>query len=381
METAASDRESEMASTRSTTLLPEGTKVVELGESVATAVCGRHLEWLGADVTRVRITGTGSSLEELGPRIGKGVHQRSALAAWLEHDKTLIEIDGGTADVRDELDDALLDADVILIAGTTTNWDSVGISVTRIRERAPRAVIGQITAWGNTGPSSSLRGGELVAQAAGGLMKLVGRADREPVRLGGFPMQAATGLLALDGVLIGLFRRQNTGQGASFETSEFESVAHLEWKISSAVQAGRPRERRGNEGGGPVVVPTRDGHFGCFFIPKNWPEVKELLDDPRLEDERFSTPKSRAQNEQEYTLIVAEATRDQGKRDLYHRAQAREIPAGHVATMSDLLTSPQYRARNFFQSINIAGVGQGSIPGAPWQVLTTDDLEPEGIPA
>jgi CoA:oxalate CoA-transferase len=370
-----------MAPTRSTTLLPKSTKVVEIGESVATAVCGRHLEWLGADVTRVRITGAGSSLEELGPRIGKGVHERSALAAWLEHDKTLVEIDGGTAEGLDELDDALLHADVILIAGTTASWNSVGVSLTRIRDRAPRAVIGQITAWGNTGPSSSLRGGELVAQAAGGLMKLVGKADREPVRLGGFPMQAATGLLALDGVLIGLFRRQNTGQGALFETSEFESVAHLEWKIASAVQAGRPRERRGSEGGGPVVAPTKDGHFGCFFIPKNWPEVKQLLGDPRLEDERFATPKSRAQNEQEYTRIVAEATRDQGKRDLYHRAQAREIPAGHVATMSDLLESPQYRARDFFQPIDISGVGVGSIPGAPWQVLMTDDLQAEGIPA
>jgi crotonobetainyl-CoA:carnitine CoA-transferase CaiB-like acyl-CoA transferase len=366
---------------RPTALLPQDTKVVELGESVATAVCGRLLERLGAAVTRVRISGAGPTLDELGPRIGQGVNEHSALATWLEHSKALVEIDVASASGREELDATLLGADVILIAGTTATWDSVGVSLDRVRDRAPSAVIGHITPWGDTGPSSVLRGGELMAQAAGGLLKLVGRFGREPVRLGGHPMQAATGLLALDGVLIGLFRRQNTGRGASFETCEFESVAHLEWKIASAVQAGRPGERRGDEGGGPVVAATRDGHFGCFFIPKNWPEVKQLLGDPRLEDERFATTKSRSQHEHEYTRIVTEATCDQGKRDLYHRAQAREIPAGYVATMSDLLESPQYRARDFFQTIAIEGIGIGSIPDAPWQVLTIDDLDAEGFPA
>lgn len=366
---------------RHTALLPGVTKVVELGETVATAVCGRYLERMGATVTRVLPVGVPSELVDLGSQIGVGANQRSAIAEWLHDGKTLMEVDLASPADHARLDQILRGADVVVIGGTTAEWETRGLTLEHVRATAPNAVIGQITPWGDSGPYAQLRGGEFLAQAAGGLMNLVGRADREPVRIGGFPMQAAAGLLAMDGVVIGLFHRQNTGQGSQFETSEFESVAHVEWKIASAVQSGLPRERRGDEGGGPVVARTRDGHFGCFFIPNNWTNVKAVLGDVRLEEERFSTPSLRAANAEEYAGIVEEATHLQSKKELYYKAQERGIPAGYVATMSDLLESPQNQSRNFFQPIHVDGIGSGVIPDAPWQVLTIADLEEQGAPA
>ncbi|MDQ0691330.1 CoA transferase [Arthrobacter sp. W4I7] len=367
-----------MTGERKTALLPGVTKVVELGERVSTAVSGRYLERLGATVTRVLPAHEASELAALGPWIGEGANARSAVAEWLRHGKSLLQVDFTSADERAGLETLLGEADVILVAGTTAEWDARGISLERVREVAPKAVIGQITPWGDSGPYSGLRGGEFMAQAAGGLLNLVGQADREPVRLGGYPTQATAGLLALDGVVIGLFRRQSTGEGYQFQTSEFESVAHLEWKIASATQSGRRREQRGDEGGGPVVVRTRDGHFGCFFIPPNWADLKAIIGDPRLDDEKFSTPKLRAAHEKEFREVIQGATLTRAKKELYHQAQERGIPAGHVATMTDLIESPQYRVRDFFQRITIAGVGEGEIPDAPWQVLMSDSFDTEG---
>jgi crotonobetainyl-CoA:carnitine CoA-transferase CaiB-like acyl-CoA transferase len=365
---------------RRTALLPETTTVVEIGESVPTAVCGRYLERLGARVTRVLPGDAPPVLDCLPPQIGGGDQTRSAVAEWLRHGKSLRDISLDDAEGRAELDDLVRSADVVLIAGTTAEWASRGLSLEHVRTVASGAVTGQITPWGDEGARSTLRGGELLAQAAGGLMNLVGRSDREPVRMGGHPMQSAAGLLALDGVMIGLFHRQNTGQGSFFATSEFESTAHVEWKIASAVQSGRARERRGDEGGGPVVVQTRDGHFGFFFVPRNWSAVKAIVGDPRLDDERFSTPAGRAANATEYEAIMAKALGSMSKKDLYHRAQELNIPAGYVATMTDLLESPQYRSRAFFETIEIPGVGVGEIPDAPWQVFTHDDPALEGAP-
>lgn len=328
---------------RRTALLPASTTVVELGETVATAVAGRFLERLGAQVTRVLPPGVESELAE-----------GSATATWLNHGKTLHAGAG--------FDALLAEADVVLIAGTSAQWAEHGLPIDRIRQLAPTAVIGQITHWGDDGP---MRGGELQAQAAGGLLNLIGVRDREPVRLGGHPMQATTGLLALDGVLIALFRRQRTGEGAFFTTSEFESTAYVEWKIASFVQAGRKRELRGDDGGGPVTVRAADGHFALFFAPPNWTDVKALIGDPRLEEDRFADDKARAAHQPELAAIVEETTISQEKKELYHAAQARGIPAGHVATMTDLLASPQYLARDFFQE-----AGGGKIPDAPWQVLS-----------
>jgi len=364
---------SEHPADRHTALLPASTKVLELGESVATATAGRYLERLGAKVTRVLPLGVRSELADLGPMIGEGESERSAVAEWLHQNKSLTELDLSRGEGRLHLDELLRESDVVLIAGTSAEWDLCGMTVAHVREVAAHAVVGHVTHWGDSGPYSRLRGGELVAQAAGGLMNLIGVLDREPVRLGGRAMQAAAGLAALDGVMIGLFRRQNTGEGAYFTTSEFEAVAHLEWKIASQTQAGRRRELRGEEGGGPVVVRARDGHFALFFTPRNWGEVKELIGDHRLDDARFSDRAARVEHEDELVAIVEETTRTLAKRALYHRAQALGIPAGYVATMTDLLGSPQARARDLFRSVEIEGIGVGQIPDAPWQVLTSDD--------
>jgi crotonobetainyl-CoA:carnitine CoA-transferase CaiB-like acyl-CoA transferase len=290
---------------RQTAMLPATTKVLELGESVATATAGRYLERLGARVTRVLPVGVRSELSDLGPMIGRGDSERSAVGEWLRHGKVLTELDLSRGLGRARLNELLGESDVVLVAGTSADWEALGVTVAHMREVASQAVIGHVTHWGDSGPYSNLCGSELLVQAAGGLMNLIGVLDREPVRLGGRAMQATAGLLALDGVMIGLFRRQNTGKGAYFTTSEFEAVAHVEWKIASQVQAGRRRELRGQDGGGPVVVRTLDGHFALFFTPRHWDQVKELIPDPRLHDAKFSDPPARAKPRSVELLAVA----------------------------------------------------------------------------
>lgn len=362
-------------STRVTGLLPAATRVIELGETFSTALAGRFLERLGAHVTRVVLAGEVAELDTLGPRLGED--SPSAAGVWLRRDKDSFELDPHDPQARTRLDDLLSGADVVLIAGTTARWSERGIDLDYVRRQAGGAVIGQVTAWGDDGPRAHLRSNEFLLQAAGGFMNLIGSASREPVRLGSHPLQATAGLLVLDGVMIGLFHRQSTGQATSFETSEFEAAAHLEWKIASTYQTGQPIERRGDEGGGPLVARTRDGHFGLFFTPRDWDGVKEMLGDPRLDDPRFATPHSRALHERELKELVEETTLPMSKKELYARAQARSIPSGYVATMSDLLDSPQYRARDFFQPVEVPGVGAGEIPDAPWAVRTIEDLDEE----
>jgi crotonobetainyl-CoA:carnitine CoA-transferase CaiB-like acyl-CoA transferase len=358
-------------SSRTPALLPPNTTVVELGETIATALAGRFLQRLGASVTRI-LSPDESGLDSVGPRIDADDQVPSATAVWLREGKNTVVLDAHTEEGRTRVRELMAEADVVLIAGTTQQWQTRGIALADLRGLAANAVIGHVTPWGEDGARANWRSNELMLQAASGFLNLIGAADREPVRLGGHPLQSAAGLLVLDGVMIGLFHRQSTGQVSHFETSEFEASAHLEWKIASLHQSGHPIDRRGTENG-PHAAPTRDGHFGLFFIPSDWEAVTQVLDDPRLGAERFATPRSRAHHEEELKAMVAETTRSMSKKDLYMRAQERRIPAGYVATMSDLLASPQYRARDFFQPVNVPGVGTGEIPDVPWTVHLADD--------
>lgn len=61
----------------------------------------------------------------------------------------------------------------------------------------------------------------------------------------------------------------------------------------------------------------------------------------RLDEDRFKDPAARARHQAELAAVIEETTRTLSKMDLYYRALVRGISAGHVATMTNLLTSPQ----------------------------------------
>ncbi|MET0887708.1 MAG: CoA transferase, partial [Mycetocola sp.] len=334
---------------------------MEVGESLSTAVAGRLLLKMGANVTRILPAGTVSPVDSTPPFLGTGRETRSALSVWLHEGKTLWEPDLSDPADRDEVLDALRSADVILIWGTTDEWASHGLPLAAVAEAAPTAVIGHVTAWGDDGPYSEFRQGELTLQATSGFLNLLGVMHREPVRLAGHPIQSVAGMLVLDGVLLGLFRRQSTGQGAQFATSEFESAAHLEWKVATFVQSQKRKELRGEDGGGPCVVRCRDGHFAMFFMPRHWEDLKTIIGDPRLDEDRFATTEAREAHLEEFVAVVEQTTLLMSKKDLYYRAQAKNIPAGYVATVTDLRTSSQYRARELFEPVTVEGVGNGEL--------------------
>lgn len=366
-------------SARRTALLPPGLRVVEIGESVGSAVCSMLLHRLGASVTVVVPHDVNSDLDSDGPSVGEGSARQTTLSVWLRVGKELVRPDLRSDDGRAHLDDLISRADVVLISGTTAEWMNRGVDLGGLLDGVTGAVVGHLTPWGDAGPYADLPARELLSQAAGGLLNLIGEGEREPVRLGGHPIQSTAGLLALDGVMIGLFHRKSTGEGPRFSVSDLETAAHLEWKITSAVQNGYPKERRGDEGGGPVVIRTQDGHFGLFFQPANWEGVKAIFNDPRLEDPRFADASGRAEHKGEFRAIVQDVARKMSKHDLYHGFQALGIPAGYVATIDDLREDPQYVARDFFTPVEVEGVGEGVLPEVPWQVLGSEDLTPSEV--
>jgi crotonobetainyl-CoA:carnitine CoA-transferase CaiB-like acyl-CoA transferase len=358
---------------RRTELLPDTLRVVELGEAVSTAICGRLLSKLGAQVAEIAVAGESSVLDDTGPFVGVDSRPTSALGVWLRNGKERVEVDLTDPAGRASLDERLRSADVILVAGTAAEWAARGYSAEHLEQLAPTAVIGRISPWGEGEEAAGLRSSELALQAASGFMRLIGEMEREPVRLGGHPLQSIAALLALDGVMIGLFARERTGQGARFTTSEYEAAAHAEWKIATFVQAGLRRERRG-EDNGALVLRCRDGHFAAFYIPRDWGVMKEIIGDSRLDDEAFDTPQARIQNQARLVALIEETTRNMSKKDLYHATQAKGIPAGYVATVTDLLESPQYVSRGFFEPIEVPGVGSGFLPDVPWQVFGREDV-------
>jgi crotonobetainyl-CoA:carnitine CoA-transferase CaiB-like acyl-CoA transferase len=348
-------------------LLEEPATVIELGDSLAGSYCGRLLLQLGATVVKVEPP-EGSPLRATAPFLDSPSGRLSATFAALNAGKQIVSLGLDTPEGRAGVETLLRErGDVVVMSGTIADWTARELPVGRVRELAPRAVLGRVTTFGDDGPYADIVGGELQAQALGGLMNLVGEPPREPLRMGGYQAQYSTGLALFTGFSLGLFHRAQTGEGSSFSTSVLETVSHIEWKSGLSYQVDGSIVTRGSDGA-PAILRAKDGMFAFFYRPDDWPKVLAILDDPRLNVEEFATQKGRDLNRRALLELLNECTSKFSKHELYHKTQAGRMTTGYMATMGDLLDSEQYRARDFFEEIDLGDVGVGVLPGAPWRL-------------
>lgn len=303
-----------------------GVRVVEHGANPAVAMCGKLLAELGASVS---IVDGGSET-----RFGTGRLAR-ATSLFLDRGK------GGVSAA--EFETLIGETDILLADHLSEDADAW-------RQVAPQLILGHFTKWGEQGPKADRPSSELVAQAAGGLLALLGEVTREPLMLAGRQAAYSAGFLGFSAVMAALAHRDQLvrqgkpATGQRIEMSDLEAIAFLEWKGPIYYQASGALVPRGKENG-PLVLPSSDGHFALFYSPPDWPQIVEMFGSPpELTDERFSTSAGRVAGEAELKAILSDLTRHRPKHELYHMAQARGVPSGAVETIADLRASPQYAA-------------------------------------
>ncbi|MFF7477049.1 CoA transferase [Streptomyces sp. NPDC008092] len=312
-----------------------GLHVVQAGDSVAAGFCAKVFAGLGARVTRIV------------PDQGGTPYGDTQLFLYLDAAKEIRranQTDGEVAEL-------LAGCDVLLVRDTLLlDWAE---TVTAFETENARLVVAEFGDFGDRGPQADWEGGELVWQAAGGLLALLGDPDREPLMLGGHQIAYSTGLLAFTGVMTALAHRDRPGapgKGQRLRVSGLETVAYLEWKGPVYYQAGGSLIPRGKESG-PVVLPCADGHLAFYYRATDWPRVLELFAfDPVLSEDRFATQGGRMAEQPELVARLSKITIQRSKYEWYQAAQTLNIPVGYVADTRDLVESPQYRTQEFIDT-------------------------------
>jgi crotonobetainyl-CoA:carnitine CoA-transferase CaiB-like acyl-CoA transferase len=306
-------------------------RVAEIGDGHAVRFCGYLFAQLGASVTRQR---------------GDAPVTRHAQAAavFLDRGKTLLD---ATPD--------LAQADVLL---TDEEVDTTAF---------PELVVVRTCLFGNRGGYAGLTGTEAEAFALSGLMSMIGERGHEPLRIGGSQPEFATGLSMFSAAMMGLFRRDGSGQGASASVSVVRTGAYLDWKSQIYYAAEGKILQRGSQSG-PVILTCADGFVGFYYRDEEWSAVRKLMADARLESERFSTQVLRDRNREDLVSIMNEWSGRLTRDEVYERSQALHIPAGSVLDLDELAESPQVRARRFITRQDVQALRTVSYPVAPWTV-------------
>ena len=185
---------------------------------------------------------------------------------------------------------------------------------------------------------------ELGLLALSGLLGVVGEAvPAPPARLAGHQAAYAAGLAACTGLLAAVL----AGRAEVVDVSLLDVTAWLNWKVAADTMATGHAPARGDLTANWFTVRTSDGHVALVYQDRDWPRLRDLIDDPRLLDPRFATEPARGANRAALLEIVAPWFAARTRAEITRAAQERRVPIGPVLPPAELLTDPQYRARGF----------------------------------
>lgn len=249
-----------------------GLRVIEVTSRIQGPLAGRLLAMLGAEVIRVEPPG-GDVTRMTPPMAGT---DGAAFVAY-NHGKRSVEIDLRSAGGRGELMDLMTGADVFLNNWRPGRAESLGLHRARLARTNPALVYAHASGWtGAFGEVPSIATDYLVqAHAAVG-------EGLSPAGEPGVPscvtlIDVIGGLVACEGILAALWRRDELGGPISVETSLWSGAMALQRPVIAAIandredgrEMGRPQMHALDQplrtADGFIVVSTTDGATRCRF--------------------------------------------------------------------------------------------------------------------
>ena len=214
--------------------------------------------------------------------------------------------------------------------------EQFGLGYADLERLNPRLIYTSVTPFGHTGPYRTYQGSDLVAQATGGMMHVIGLPDREPLKIGGHAAAYTTGMSAFSATMLALHVRDDQGHGQFVDVSAMETMAESQIHASIQHQFGHHPVRRQS-----TLVRARDGwvHPGLDrgIAEDTWARVCDFMGQPELADDpRFNTRDARRENQAQLTEIIGAWAAQHPKEEIYHTLQGMRTVAGYVATVDDL---------------------------------------------
>ena len=325
-------------------------KVVEMGTLIAGPFCGQILGDFGADVVKIEDPKAGDPMRQWGRSLPKG------LSPWwpvIGRNKRSLALDLRTSEGR-AIAITLIDQADILIEnfrpGTLEKW---GMGYETLSSRNPGLIMARVSGFGQTGPYAERAGYGLIGEAMGGLRYVTGEPDRPPARAGISIGDSLTAMHAVMGITMALHHRSRTGRGQMIDAALYESVLSvMENLVTEYDLTGYVRERAGAilPGIAPSnVYPCLKGEM--ILIGGNGDTVFARLSETMgradlATDPKFSSHAARGANQTELDETIAAWTLTWDLEDLLALLEDKGIPSGRVFRAPDMLSDPQYAARN-----------------------------------
>jgi succinyl-CoA---D-citramalate CoA-transferase len=342
-------------------------RVLELGAFLAGPFCGQLLADFGADVVKIEPPGKGDPMRTWGR------HRYNGHTLWwpiLARNKRSITLDLRTAAGQAIVRRLLPHTDILLEnfrPGTLEGW---GLDYETLRAINPGLIMVRVSGFGQTGPYRDKAGFGSIGESMGGIRSITGFPDRPPTRIGISIGDSLAATFATVGALTALHQRTRSGRGQVVDIGIYEGVlALMESMIPEFQLAGHVRERTGNilpNVAPSNIYPTSDG--GWFAIAGNadnvWRRLATALGQPELADDpRFADHAARGQHQAELDDLIASWSVQHTADALQTLMDQHGVPAGRIYTAREMLTDPQFAARQSIISVPDPLIGEIKMQG------------------
>ncbi len=222
-------------------LFLDGVRVLDASRVLAGPIAAQILADMGAETLKIE-SPDGDDTRAWGPPF------QGPMAAYFQscnRNKASLPLDLKTAADRETLARLAAKADVVIDNFPLPTRRRLGLDDERLRALNPRLVTLSVT--GYEGGRAHEPGYDIMIQAESGLMGVTGPAEGEPCKVGVAVVDALTGMMAANGLLAGLFRRERTGAGAALGISLYRTALFSLVNVAANyLVSGQPSGRWGN---------------------------------------------------------------------------------------------------------------------------------------
>jgi len=337
--------------------------------------CAMQLCDMGADVIKVEPP-EGDSTRRMAGRSGTDSPSFNAV----NRGKRGIVLDLKSAAAQDAFRRLARRADVIIENYRPGVMQRFGLDYAALSTEHAGLIYASISGYGQTGPSASKGGFDLVAQGVSGLMSITGEPGRPPVKVGVPLTDLGAALFTLSAILSALVYRARTGRGQYIDTSLVEAgVALSVWEATeyfSGVGIPQPMGSAHRMSAPYQAVRCADGYITLAAAnDRLFLRLCELLDRPQWATEAdYADDTARVRNKAKIAAAIETVTLEQPRQHWLDLFDANGIPCGPINDYAQVFADPQVVARGMAVEVEHPTLGRIRTLGSPIKMSETPPL-------
>jgi len=344
--------------------------VLDMTRVLSGPFAGTWLGEMGANVIKIEIPKGGDESRRNPPFSPNGT---SAFNTTVNRNKRGITLDLKAEEGKEIFRKLVQKADVVLENFRPDVMDRLGLGYEELKKINPRIIYASISGFGSTGPYAKRPAYDVIAQAMGGIMNMVGEEGGEPLKVGASIGDLTAGMNVIIGILAALHSRTITGVGQRIETSLVESIICLQQSENNRYFVdGQIVPRTGARHATNCPYGAYHAKDGQYMIGVGKDELfrklcEKVLGHPEYADDpRMSCINKRVENRDLVCEVLEGWSMQYTVTEVVDMLLAEGIPAGPLLTIKELAEDPHFAGeRNMFPYMEQPGVGPFRVTAMP----------------